>query len=390
MNWLDLIIIIFLVIALFRGLQTGFIQQFFSTLGFFVGIFLGAWAQDHLIDLAHSAQSKSLLSLFVITISALLFMTLGEFLGMHFKARLKKLRLVEKADRGFGAALGVLTILVAVWLGAAIFNNIPMVGLQQQIRGSRIIATLNQNLPSAPSVISKIGHFINPNGFPQVFTGLEPSLQSDAPLPELGELKEAVEKARPSIVKIAGEGCGGIVEGSGFIARDDLVITNAHVVAGVGKIQVLDGAGEHQARVIWFDPKLDLAVLRTNSLAGGPLELQAETVGRNTKGVVLGYPGGGGFTASPAVVIDAFTATGRDIYNQNTTKRSVYSMKADIRQGNSGGPLIAADGSVIGVIFAESTTYEDVGYALTMDQALSALSQAEDRTQSVATGTCAQ
>jgi S1-C subfamily serine protease len=90
------------------------------------------------------------------------------------------------------------------------------------------------------------------------------------------------------------------------------------------------------------------------------------------------------------VILESFTATGRDIYNQGNTKRSVYSLKADVRQGNSGGPLITTDGTVAGVIFAESTTYEDVGYALTMEQVLTALNQAKDRTQSVATGSCAQ
>jgi S1-C subfamily serine protease len=389
-NWLDLIIIVFLIIAFIRGFQTGFVQQFFSTLGFLVGIFLGALLQSQLIGLVHSAQSKSLLSLFVILTSAIVFMTIGELVGIRLKTRLKKLKIVDKADRGFGAALAMITILAAVWFGAAIFNNVPMAGLQQQIRGSRIITTLNQHLPSAPGIIAKLGHFINPNGFPQVFTGLEPTLQTDAPLPELGELGPAVEKAKASVVKIAGEGCGGIVEGTGFVADKDLVITNAHVIAGVPKPSVIDSKGQHSAKVIWFDSNLDLAILRSSGLAGGPLVLKTQKLGQNTPAVVLGYPGGGGFTASPAVILESFTATGRDIYNQGNTKRSVYSLKADVRQGNSGGPLITTDGTVAGVIFAESTTYEDVGYALTMEQVLTALNQAKDRTQSVATGSCAQ
>lgn len=390
MNWLDVIIVLFLIGAFIRGLQTGFVQQFFSTVGFILGIFAGAWLQGQLIGLVHSAQSKSLLSLLVILSCAMLCMTLGEYLGVRLKGKVEKIKVVKKVDRAFGSILGVISILVAVWLGAAIFASVPVRGLQQQIHGSRIVASLNNALPSAPGVIAKLSHFINPNDFPKVFTGLEPKLATDAPLPELGELRDAVEKARGSVVKIAGEGCGGIVEGSGFMAAENLVITNAHVVAGVRNPSVIDTGGDHQAKVVWFDANLDIAILRTGGLAGEPLALNSNTVAKNTNSVVLGFPEGGGFTASPAVVIDSFTATGRDIYNQGTTRRSVHSIKADIRQGNSGGPLVAVDGSVIGLIFAESTTYADVGYALTMSQVISALNQAKDRTQALSTGNCAQ
>ena len=390
MNWLDLVVLIFLVAAFFRGLQSGFVKQFFSTLGVFVGIFFGAWLQGQMITLAHSPQSKALLALLIVLSCAILCMTIGEFFGLRLKNKFEKVGLIKKVDRAFGSVLAVISILAAVWLGAAIFNKVPVIGLQQQIRGSRIVTTLNSMLPSAPTVIAQIGHFINPNGFPQVFTGLEPRLQTDAPLPELGELRPAVEHARASVVKVTGEGCGGIVEGTGFVAADGLIITNAHVVAGVPNPLVIDSAGNHDAQVVWFDTKLDLAVLRTNGLAGVPLALNNASVAQGSKGVVLGYPGGAGFTASPAVVLETFTATGRDIYNQDTTERSVHSVKADIRQGNSGGPLVAADGSVIGVVFAESTTYPDVGYTLTMDQVIQALHQAKNNTSSVSTGACAQ
>jgi len=391
MNWLDLIIIIFLAGALFRGLQTGFVQQFFSTAGFLGGIFFGAWLQGYLIGLVHSTQSKAFLSLAVILFSAVAFMALGELVGLRLKSKFEKLGIIKKVDRVFGALLSIVVILVSVWFGTAIFNKVPVVGLQQQIRGSSIVTSMNRILPSAPNVIAQIGHFINPNGFPQVFTGIEPKLQSDAPLPELGELRTAVEHARPSVVKVAGEGCGGIVEGTGFVAANGLAITNAHVVAGVTNVSIIDTAGSHEAQVIGFDPKLDLAVLRTtDSLAGQPLALTATHIEAGTKSVVLGYPNGAGFTASPAVVLETITATGRDIYNAETTQRSVHTVKADIRQGNSGGPLVAADGSVIGVVFAESTAYPDIGYTLAMGPVIEIFNQVKNNDQPVGTGACAQ
>jgi S1-C subfamily serine protease len=105
---------------------------------------------------------------------------------------------------------------------------------------------------------------------------------------------------------------------------------------------------------------------------------------------VEGYPGGGSFTVSAAMVLDSFQATGRNIYNEGATDRQVYSLKTDVRPGNSGGPLINKDGTVIGVVFAESTTYDHVGYALTMQQVISEFHQADTNTQPVSTGTCAE
>lgn len=390
MNWLDLIIVLLLVGAFLRGLQSGFVQQFFSTLGVFVGIFFGAWIQGYLVGLVHSAQSKSLLSLVVILSSTILFMVLGELFGLRLKTKLEKIGLIKRVDRILGCVLAMASILAAVWLGSAIFNKVPMLGIQQQIRSSRIVAGLNNLLPSAPGVIAQIGHFINPNGFPQVFTGLEPQLKTDTPLPDLGELRPAVEQARASVVKIAGQGCGGVVEGTGFVAGEGLVITNAHVVAGVEKPSIVDTTGNHEAMVVWFNPNLDIAVLRTDKLEGQALNLHSGKIAANSKAVILGYPGGAGFTASPAVVLDTFTATGRDIYNQTETKRTVHSVKADIREGNSGGPLLAADGSVIGLVFARSTAYPDVGYTLTMDQVINDFAQAKDKTEPTRTGACAQ
>ena len=109
-----------------------------------------------------------------------------------------------------------------------------------------------------------------------------------------------------------------------------------------------------------------------------------------TDGAVLGFPGGGNFDATPAVVLDDFTAAGRNIYDQGNTNRDVYEIKATVIPGNSGGPLINTSGAVIGVVFAESTTYNQVGYALTTPQVLSEIHQAEARNQTVSTGSCAE
>jgi S1-C subfamily serine protease len=174
------------------------------------------------------------------------------------------------------------------------------------------------------------------------------------------------------------------------VASDGLVVTNAHVVAGVERPKVIDANGRHSTTVIWFNPDLDLAILRANNLAGSPLSLVDQTVTNGTQAAVLGYPGGGAFQADPAATIDAFTATGRNIYGQESATREIYSLKAEVISGNSGGPLVNKDGAVVGVVFARSVTYDQVGYALTMPQVVQELNGAKQNTASVGTGNCAE
>jgi len=388
MNWLDLFIILFLIAAVIRGSEVGFVRHFCPTFACCVGLFLGAWLNALINPAANTPEGRALLAFLVLITFSLMFMGLGEYVGMMIKVRLRSARITDKADKVFGSVLAGVTLLAAVWLGAAIFRNIPDSGWQRQIRNSRVVTLLDNNLPSAPAVLTELGHLIAPNNFPQVFSGLEPKIETDAPLPDMGELNPAVQRVRPSVVKIQGEGCNSIVEGSGFVASSSLVVTNAHVVAGVRDPLVLDQNGRHDARVVLFDPELDIAILRTDGLAGEPLRLDTTLAPAGTPAAVLGYPSGSGFTADPGVILETFQAQGRNIYNQGLTIREVYSVKTNIEQGNSGGPLIDKDGEVIGVIFAKSVNHSSVGYALTAQQVSDKITQARNLTERVSTRAC--
>jgi S1-C subfamily serine protease len=388
MNWLDVVIVLFLVATVIRGFEVGFIRQFFSTAGFFGGLFLGAWAQGKFIHLAHSVDMRAFIALAFTITCALLLMGIGEYVGWMLKFKVKDTPWANRIDRFFGSGLAIVALVAALWMGAAVLRTLPNKDFQKTIRTSRIISAIESNAPSAPDVLTKVGRLIDPNGFPQVFTGLEPYIKNDTPLPDMGDMTPVVQASRTSVVKIEGRGCGGIVEGSGFVAADGYVVTNAHVVAGVASPFIIDSGGSHRATAVLFDPNLDVAVLRATGLTGTPLSLHADAMASGTSAVALGYPGGGDFTASPAAIIDRFTATGRNIYNQGQTNRDVYGIKADIVEGNSGGPLIAKDGSVVGVIFARSTTYSQVGYALTMHDVIDDVNQAKQRTTAVNTGSC--
>ncbi len=385
---IDIALVLLAIAALYRGRELGFVRQAFSTIGFFGGLFIGALIEPHVVSLVHSQTSRTVVSAVTSLGCALILLTVGEYVGLRLKHRVS-FRKVNRLDNALGSLLGLATFLFAIWLAAAIINAAPFPNLQSALHGSRIITALDKDLPEAPNVIADLGHLIDPNGFPQVFIGAEPNPPANVKLPTLGDLQTAVKHDEASVVKVEGQGCGGTVEGSGFVVGANLVATNAHVVAGIARPFVVDNNGLHHATVIWFDPNLDFAVLQVSDLAGAPLTISTAHAAAGTASAIMGYPGGGPLTAGPSAVLDEFTAEGRNIYGDGRTLRDVYEIQANVIPGNSGGPLVSADGSVIGVVFAESTTYQHVGYALATQVAVNEIHEAAAQDQAVSTGQCA-
>jgi len=389
MTLIDALIILILLAGLFRGFDEGLLHQLFSTIGFFFGLFLGAAVEPHLIDIVHSSLSKLIVALAITLGFAFLFLFVGEVIGIIAKRKVGPLAILNRVDNALGAALGGVAMILLVWLGSAVIVALPYPALQQQVNDSAIVTLLTRRLPAAPNIIAGLGHLIVPNGFPNVFIGKEPT-PAPVQLPSSAAISRAVLRDQASVVKIEGQGCGGMVFGSGFVVGNGFVATNAHVVAGITAPQIVDKNGAHAATTVWFDPDLDFAVLRTSNLAGAPLSFNTATASRGEAAGVLGYPGGGSFSADRAAILDEFTAIGRNIYGQGRTSRDVYSVQATVVPGNSGGPLIDVHGYVIGVVFATSTTYDHVGYALTLRQVVNEVNQAQTTNHAVSTGSCAE
>ncbi|HEY4160790.1 MAG TPA: MarP family serine protease [Candidatus Saccharimonadales bacterium] len=389
MNVIDVLIVLFVISSLVRGYSLGLLRQAGSTFGFIIGLVLGSWIGSVIMNHEQSLLDKALTGLIAALAGGIICMTLGEVVGREAKRKLIHVRALNNFDGALGSVMAAATTLFGAWLIASILVLGPAGGFQQALKNSRILGALDAQLPPATSVLGSLNKLIDPNGFPQVFSGLEPSPNTQVTLPDLGSFNPVVKTAEASVVKVEGTGCGGIVEGSGFIVAPGEIATNAHVVAGVASPKVIDENGAlHNTRVVWFDPNVDLAVLKVSSLKGTPLKINNTEEPTGTTSVVLGFPGGGGFSAQPAAVIEHFTALGRNIYGQGNTARDVYSLKARVIPGNSGGPLVGADGSVLGIVFATSTSYNDVGYALTGHQVAGELATAEQSNTTYSTGAC--
>jgi S1-C subfamily serine protease len=193
------------------------------------------------------------------------------------------------------------------------------------------------------------------------------------------------------VVKVLGEApsCSRRIEGSGFIYGGERVMTNAHVVAGTEDVEIELNGDRHDARVVMYDSKRDLAVLYVPGLRAPVMRFASGNAETGADAVVLGFPLDGPYDARPARVRDVGDITGPDIYESGDVTREVYTIRAFVRSGNSGGPLVAPDGRVLGVIFAAAADDPNTGFAVTAGEAAPIAEVGLQRTRRAATGECA-
>jgi len=387
---LDLGILFLLGVAAFNGYRRGAALQLITYAGLIVGLLAGALLAPRVAGLASSPFGQATVALITLFAAAGIGDALGWLIGVRVWS-LARQSVLGTVDSVAGTAVALVAVLVATWFIGWNLANGPFPALSREIRKSAVMRAMNDVFPRPPSLLGEVRQFLNRFGFPEVFAGLPPAPAGPVQGPSNKEVRAIARLADQSTVRVVGQACGAIQEGSGFIAASHYVVTNAHVVAGVKSPQVqLQNGGSQGAVTVLFDPKLDIAVLWVGTIPGPVLAMDPKDEDRGTDGAVLGYPGGGSLKFTGAAIRRDITAVGKDIYGRATVERDVYELQTVVRPGNSGGPFVLSGGEVAGVVFAASTTDGHIGYAITSTAVIPKLQQAEGHTQAVSTKGCAR
>jgi S1-C subfamily serine protease len=383
----DLAILAFVGLSVLHGLWLGAAVQVLSYGGFVAGLLIGSLVAPVVADQVADPGLSRLITLVVVLGAAGLVGSLGRVVGTKVWGTLRRLRL-RRVDAALGAVLAATAALAVSWLLGTMLASIPRPGLAEELQRSEVLRRLDAALPPAPLVVARVQGLLQDRGLPPVFVGLPPAPAERLPPPSDPEVRQAFERAAGATLLVLGTGCPGIQQGSSFVAGTDLVVTNAHVIAGTDRITVTVDGRPRPAVPVRFDPDTDIAVLRVDGLGVDPLPLALAEVDRGARGAAVGYPLGGPVHGEAAVVLRRMDAAGRDIYHRGVVRRPVYEVQAHIRPGNSGGPLVDPDGQVIGLVFSRSAAADDVGYAVTAAPVAAHLEAARTITGAVDTGSC--
>ncbi len=391
MNALDWALLLFVVVYALSGYQQGFIVGSASTFGLLLGGFIGVQVTPMLLDGFDPGVSVSLAALLLVLAGAFLGQAGGAYTGSQLRSWITW-RPARVVDAISGAALSVVAMLLIAWVLGVAISGAEMRGLNQEVRTSVVLSTVDSALPGGSDrVLSAFNSLVDSSLFPRYLEPFTPEHIKDVPPPSVGvALRPGVAAAESGVVKILGaaDSCDRTLEGSGFVFGAGRVMTNAHVVAGVDNPDVRIGETDYPATVVYYDPDVDVAVLAVPDLPSSASSLNFDQTAKSgDSSAVLGFPENGPYDVQPARIRDEQTLRSPNIYGDDTVYRDTYSIRALVRQGNSGGPLVDVDGDVIGVIFAASVTDGDTGYALTADQVSDAATSGS--VSRVDTGDCA-
>lgn len=388
MNLFDLVIVLAAVAAAVGGYRLGFLARALSWVGLAVGLYVGARLLPRVIVALNLSSSADRLLVAAVVLIGCGF--LGQILGLVIGSKahaVLPLGPLRAADRGIGAAVGAVGVLVALWLLLPAIASVP--GLPaRQTRGSAVSRWVSGHLGQPPNTVESLRRLVGQGTFPQVFGGLHQS-QTVGPPPTTNALSAAVTAAvAASTVKVEGQACDQIQDGSGFAVAAGLIVTNAHVVAGepVGQTEAILPSGRRAAAtVVAFDPNRDLALLSVPALREAPLALATGGVGQS--GAVFGHPGGqAALAVTPAQIAREVTAVGMDLYDRHQTKRDVFILASSLAPGDSGGALVDTAGRVVGVAFAIAPDNPGTSYALSTSELRAVLPTRSSA--AVPTGSC--
>ncbi|MFU8873880.1 MarP family serine protease [Micromonospora sp. SL4-19] len=391
MSAVDLFLLLLLLVFAISGYRQGFAIAALSLSGFFAGVLIGLQVGPLVARQFADSGIRVLISLVAIFGLAVLGQALAGWIGSHLRQTMTN-EVAKRLDDIGGALVSAVAVMLVAWLVAVPLGSSSVPWVASSVRNSALLTVIDRILPDkAQELSTALRDTVDTNGFPDVFGNLTPTRarQVSPPDPALAG-SQVVANSQRSVVKVLGSApsCSRRIEGSGFVYADDRVMTNAHVVAGTRSVAVELRGERYDGDVVVYDPARDLAVLHVPGLPGPSLRFAAGQAGSGADAIVLGFPLDGPYDARPARIRDVDRITGPNIYSSADVTREIYTIRALVRSGNSGGPLVSSNGLVLGVIFAAAADDPNTGFAVTAAEARPVALAGAERNRAVGTGDC--
>lgn len=386
MNWVDVALLVGAVLVAVLGWRAGVISTAAAFAGFIGGALAGAWLVPQLLlgsDWPNLVEALATLAGMLVL--GMIGQALFGFVGRSIRDAVdfKPVRIVDSAS---GMVVSTVAFLLSAWLLLSVAASLPEGSAGEQVRTSRAFPILESVMAGPGSALLEDAR--------ELLASLElPSLPfNPATLPPVQdpgdvELSEAVvATAESSVLQVSttSSRCGITTMGSAVVVADERVATNAHVVAGAGRITVRTHDRQSRgARLVHMDRATDLAILYVPGLAAPAPRWRAE-VERGTEGAVAGYPGGGRLTLRGARVRGEVTLDDES----GAGTREVVVIQGLVEPGNSGGPLLDLRGRVLGLVFANSSVDAGTGFALSPAEVRPVIDATRTATDEVSSGAC--
>ena len=397
-SWVDVVVVILALLAAVSGWRHGVAVALLSFVGVLIGAVLGLRLAPLVAAQVESQQAKVLLGVGAVVLLVALGEATGVYLGRFIRDRIRREGTL-KVDSTLGAGVQAVAVVVAAWLIALPLASTGFPTLTGGIRDSRVLAGVDGVMPDAARELpAELRQILDDSGFPDVVSPFSRTPVAAVGPPDSSLAQDPiVTEVRDRVLKVRGRApsCRRALEGTGFVVAPQRVMTNAHVVAGTSSttVEVTTDSGRSRrldAEVIHYDPQVDVAVLDVPALEEEPLRFTPDPAGVGDDTIIVGYPLDGPYTVTPGKVRERIRLRGPDIYEQGSVVRDVYTVRAVVRSGNSGGPMITPDGRVVGVVFGAALDDSETGFVLTAEQVAEALNvAADDSATPVDTGECA-
>lgn len=387
---MDALLGVIFLAALIGGWRQGAFSAGLAAVGITAGLVVGLGVASAIVGVSDMPSVRVLLVLATVVLHVGVGNIVGSTVGSALRDRMKS-KTSQTWDSLIGSVLQLCFAVLVTWL-----ISIPVAAnlggaTGSAVRESRVLTAIDNAVPSwGKQAPERLAALIDVTGLPPLVSPFQGTGGDIAP-PDPADVKpDVIDRVRPSIVHVIADAtsCSRRLSGSGYVSAPDYVITNAHVVAGSSEVELDTVLGVKRATVVLYNPEVDLAVLHVPNLGLEPLTRSEKPLRSGDGTIVLGFPASGPFSASPARIRDRITISGPDIYATGRSEREAYTLRGDVRQGNSGGPVTTPDGQVVGVVFGTAVDGSETGYALTLRQVDEVVGEYQRLTQSVSTRVC--